>query len=188
MCQSYYRWTYAVLLLLSVVAVGCNEKSATTSPSPSKATTPQEGSTDKAGPLPAQNKEISADLEKFQGRWEQLTSERGGEEIDERKGPDSFRSAVEFKDDTFTFYTGKRAAAKGKVKLDSTASPKTIDLIYEGNADQTLRGQVRLGIYEFNGDTLRLCCADLYSKGTRPKEFKTAKGDEVMLQTFKKEK
>jgi uncharacterized protein (TIGR03067 family) len=139
------------------------------------------------GPLLAQDKKAVADLEKFQGKWEILTTERGGESQTEM-GPEAFRIFAEFKDDKFTLSLGKKVSAKGTVKLDPATSPKTIDLVYEGNTDPTLRGEVRLGIYEIDGDTLRMCCTDLYSKGPRPKEFKTAKGDKFSVQTFKRVK
>jgi uncharacterized protein (TIGR03067 family) len=133
------------------------------------------------------DKQAAIDMGKLQGKWERVVAERDGEEFG-RDPVAFFRHTFEFNDDKFSLVIGKGPAVKGRVKLDPAASPKTIDLVYEGNLDLTLHGQVRLGIYEIDGDTLRWCCTDLDSKVARPKQFKTSKRDDLMIETFKRVK
>ncbi len=72
---------------------------------------------------------------------------------------------------------------KGTVKLDPSTKPKrmTITGVEGPNA-----GKTYLAIYEFNGDTLRVC----YDLGgtERPTEFKTAPETKLFLVTYERVK
>jgi uncharacterized protein (TIGR03067 family) len=72
---------------------------------------------------------------------------------------------------------------RGTVKLNPKASPKELDIT--GTAGPN-KGKTILAIYERDGDTLR-ACYDLSGKG-RPTEFKTRKGTQLFLVTYKREK
>lgn len=76
------------------------------------------------------------------------------------------------------------SAAAGRltytVRVDPTASPKTIDYIVTGGA------VVRLGIYELNGDTLRICLAR--PGAARPKEFASPARQDLVLSVYRRAK
>jgi uncharacterized protein (TIGR03067 family) len=84
--------------------------------------------------------------------------------------------------DKYTVTVGK-AIDKGAVKIDPAAKPKTMDIIGD---DGPNKGKTFLAIYELNGDTLRICY-DLTGKA-RPGEFKTKKGEQLFLATYKRAK
>jgi uncharacterized protein (TIGR03067 family) len=84
--------------------------------------------------------------------------------------------------DKYTVTVGK-SIDKGTTKIDPAAKPKTMDII---GADGPNKGKTFLAIYEFNGDTLRVCY-DLTGK-VRPTEFKTKKGELLFLATYKRTK
>jgi uncharacterized protein (TIGR03067 family) len=120
------------------------------------------------------------ELEKLQGDWVMVSSERNGEAL-----PDEQVKALRrtIKDDEFTVTRDNETVAKGKFTVDPSKSPKTIDVtITEGdNTDKTMKG-----IYEIDGDNYKVCFAP-FSKD-RPKEF-SSKGDEgLVLSVWKKAK
>jgi len=70
---------------------------------------------------------------------------------------------------------------EGKVKVDSSASPKAIDMTFTKGPE---KGNTSLGIYELDGDDWRLCLT--MRGGTRPKTFATAPGTGLALETLKR--
>jgi len=73
---------------------------------------------------------------------------------------------------------------KTTYKLDTSKSPKTIDLTV---ADGPNKGQVALGIYALEGGQLEMCI-NLFGKDRtqRPTEFRTQSGDGFGLATFRR--
>jgi|SRR5262245_1709965 len=125
-----------------------------------------------------------ADLEKeikmFQGTWTIESSETGGQKIptDQLKG-----FIVIFEDDKHTLKMGDEVFQVGTQKLDPSKSPKTIDVtMTEGPS----KGTIMLGIYEFNGDALKVCFDPEGKK--RPTEFKSAPGSATFLNVHKRVK
>ena len=124
--------------------------------------------------------DVEKELKQFQGTWTFESVEAGGKE-----GP-----AAEFKGITVTFggdkYTvkkGDEVIQVGTQKLDPSKSPKTIDVtMTEGPS----KGMVMLGIYEFDGDTLKVCFDPQGKK--RPTEFKSAPGSENFVNVHKRVK
>jgi uncharacterized protein (TIGR03067 family) len=81
--------------------------------------------------------------------------------------------------------TGLAPGAKDKIKLDTTTSPKSIDLISIDHPSGKTFTEV--GIYEWDGETLRLCMDNTGKE--RPKEFKSPAGKEqIYLSVLKKRK
>jgi uncharacterized protein (TIGR03067 family) len=70
--------------------------------------------------------------------------------------------------------------AKGTFTLDAGQKPKTIDAKMEG-VDKPIQG-----IYELEGDTLKICNAG--PGEARPKEFATKEGSGLTLLVWKKAK
>ena len=126
--------------------------------------------------------DAKADLEKearkFQGTWTFESSETAGNELPtgELKG-----FLLTFEGNKHTVKKGDEVIQVGIQKLDPSKSPKTIDVtMTEGPS----KGTVMLGIYEIDGDTLKLC----WNKpgGERPKEF--AGKDKAGYMVLKREK
>ena len=73
------------------------------------------------------------------------------------------------------------ATYEGTLEVDSAATPKTFQLKFTVGPEQ---GNTSLGIYELDGDTWRIC---LTTTGkNRPKEFATAPGSGLALETLQR--
>jgi uncharacterized protein (TIGR03067 family) len=111
---------------------------------------------------------VEKELKKFQGKWTIESSLTGGMELpaDQLKG-----FIVIYEGDKHTLKLGDKVFQVGTQKIDPTKSPKTIDVtMIEGPS----KGTVMLGIYEFDGETLKVCF-DSQGKN-RPTDFKSPAG------------
>jgi uncharacterized protein (TIGR03067 family) len=125
------------------------------------------------------------DLAKMEGEWTLVSMERDGEQPPE-EFIKSLRRVV--KGDEYTV-TGRgqdgnpATLSKGKFKLDASKKPKTIDFTPSGGV---AAGETLLGIYELQGDTLKVCYA--MPSHDRPKEYKTPEGSHCTLSVWKRVK
>lgn len=124
--------------------------------------------------------DVEKELKKFQGTWTFESVEAGGK----------VEPAASFKGMTLTFDGDKHAVKKGNEvlqagtqKLDPSRSPKSIDVTMTEGPD---KGTVVLGIYEIDGDTLKVCFDPEGKK--RPTEFKTAAGSPAFVAVHKRVK
>jgi uncharacterized protein (TIGR03067 family) len=121
---------------------------------------------------------IEKETKKFQGTWTIESSVTGGQEIprDQLVG-----FLMIYEGDKHTLKYGDKVFQVGIQTIDPSKSPKTIDVtMTEGPA----KGKVMLGIYEFDGDTLKVC---FDSQGmNRPTEFKSAPGSQNFLNVHKR--
>ena len=119
-----------------------------------------------------------SDKDQLQGTWSVASAVKGGEQMP----PDKAATIkLTFKGDEVITQSGPEAAKKpGSFKLDERAKPRQIDL--------TIDGKTGAGIYEIDGDTVRLCFADPDSKATRPTEFKADAGTPHMLMVLRRDK
>jgi uncharacterized protein (TIGR03067 family) len=78
-----------------------------------------------------------------------------------------------------TIYKNGQMISKGKYTIDSSKTPKTIDYFDEN-------GQVRLGIYMLDGDTLTVCTS--IHGNERPTEFTAKQGSGGSLIVFTRDK
>jgi uncharacterized protein (TIGR03067 family) len=113
--------------------------------------------------------------EKLQGTWKVVAAEVEGMPVPSQK---LGNVKVTFAKGTYTFQADGQTQ-KHEYKLDSSKSPKHIDLIQRKellNKDSTkeLRIEIRAGIFELNGDELKLCYEEEDAK-KRPAEFKSKK-------------
>ncbi len=116
------------------------------------------------------------ELEKFQGAWAvELMEENGMKEPEEetKKFQITFKGTqmivkLDGKDETMT------------IKVDPEKTPKTIDMTPNFGDD---KGKTAQGIFEFDGERLRICACP---KGDRPKKFASEKG--TMILVLKKQK
>jgi uncharacterized protein (TIGR03067 family) len=116
---------------------------------------------------------VEKELKKFQGIWTFESVEAGGKEVPaaEFKG-----MTVTFEGDKYTVKKGDEIIQVGTQKLDPSKSPKAFDVAV---AEGLNKGAVMLGIYEINGDTLKVCFDPEGKK--RPTEFTSAPGSQILV-------
>ena len=125
-----------------------------------------------AAPVPKKDEKPKPDAEAIQGTW-RLEKFEG----EDKPPADSGDILLIFKEGKMSVSVAGRANQKGEYKLDATAKPKAIDLTKPGENDAR-------GIYELDGDTLKICLVD-DGKAVRPTEFKAA-GKRIMLFVLKR--
>jgi uncharacterized protein (TIGR03067 family) len=127
----------------------------------------------------AQAKEKAKDEDAIQGTWKVEKFDLGvpgGPSKDELK---TMRFVFK-KDGKMAMAVGPRGEKKeGEYKMDPAAKMKTIDWV---------RGdRIQLGIYELDGDTLKICISEGGQKGVRPSEMKPD-GKNIAVFTLKRVK
>jgi uncharacterized protein (TIGR03067 family) len=122
----------------------------------------------------AQDKAGSSDKDKIQGTWSAVAGQHNGKAVpsDQVKGVQ-------------VVFTGDKLILKssGKemeltFKLDPSKKPKEIDVDFGGKTGT--------GIYELDGDNLKIAHGELGDP--RPKEFVSKEGSGVSLMVFKRQK
>src|SRR3954451_24349070 len=113
-------------------------------------------------------------VNELKGTWTLVSGEKAGHKAEEKEVN---AIAVVIDDITFTFTRGDKREEM-KVSVESKVTPKEITLT-------TADGTVWPGIYEFDGDVLRLC---LSGTDARPKEFAAPKGSRTALMNWKRKK
>ena len=133
-----------------------------------------------SGTLADEKADLEKEVRKFQGTWTFESSEAGGKElpIGELKG-----LILTFEGHKHTVKKGDEVIQVGTQKLDPSKSPKTIDVTL---AEGPNKGTVMLGIYEIDGDTLKVCFDPQGKK--RPTEFNSAPGSENFVNVHKRVK
>ncbi len=136
-------------------------------------------------PAPTQPKEKSAreeasrkELQKFQGTWVIESQELDGKaaKTEEIKARTYFCGA-----DVFVVRKGNELLQLGVQKVDPSKSPKTINVTVTKGLYQ---GETMLGIYEIEGDRLKVCF-DIEGQN-RPREFKTSAKEGRFLAVYKR--
>jgi uncharacterized protein (TIGR03067 family) len=136
------------------------------------------------GDAERQEREAKSDEETLEGDWE-VVSFGPIEEVSSEEMKQKIMSL------TWTFERGKHLVKEVSgdktmplpYKLDSTKTPKTIDLALTIDLPFG-QGLVYHGIYKLEGDKLTMC----YSRGPRPTEFEVEKGSQRALYVLKRKK
>ncbi|MBZ5727708.1 MAG: TIGR03067 domain-containing protein [Acidobacteriia bacterium] len=115
------------------------------------------------------------DLDLLQGTWTVTALE-----VEGQKMPAAMLAAgrIVIAGDRFTS-TGMGVEYQGTLTLDATASPRKIDMNFDAGPET---GNSNPGIYELEGDTLRLCIAT--RGGRRPSGFASTPGSGLALETL----
>jgi uncharacterized protein (TIGR03067 family) len=116
---------------------------------------------------------VASDLQRVQGDWVAVEFVANGQEA---SADDASGVKLKIKGNEF-FAEFPQGQAQGTLKLNGTASPKSMDATTEA-------GDQVPGIYEISGATFRICYA--MNDAPRPKEFKSADGSDCILITFKR--
>jgi uncharacterized protein (TIGR03067 family) len=121
----------------------------------------------------------SDDKAKLQGVWKVTGLETQGE-----KAPAEAASGVRFvfDGDKLHIHHGDEERKAAEVKLNPSVNPKSIDLI-DAEEKKTVPG-----IYELDGDTLRLCLGEAGDEKSRPANFVTRAGVQQSLFVLKRDR
>jgi uncharacterized protein (TIGR03067 family) len=124
--------------------------------------------------------EAKKDQEKMQGTWAVVGIEqegKKGKEEDLKKA--DLRLTI--KGTNFNYTALGNEVMSGTITLDSAKKPPRIDAT---GKDESGKEEKTLGIYEFSGDTLRVCFVPAGNE--RPEKFETKAGTKVALITYKR--
>jgi uncharacterized protein (TIGR03067 family) len=117
------------------------------------------------------------DLDHMQGSWQAVALEvkgtPGGADVVEKL-------KLIVKKDHYAVKANGKDHVSAKVVLRAGKKPKELDLVQE-------TGPVYKGIYEIDGDTLKICLS-LSSDAGRPKRFATEEGSNTALFTWERTK
>ena len=130
--------------------------------------------------LASTNDPPRSDLEKLQGTWLLVAMEKDGEDVPAEDFKD-WKSVYE--ENRLTLLVGDKVRRRGIVTLEPSRKIKAINTWDQDGpyADQTVPG-----IYELEGDTLKLCFA--HPGEERPKEFTTKSGTGFLFCVYKRQK
>ncbi len=120
------------------------------------------------------------EMAKLEGEWVMVSGEIGGQSMPEQFVKTGKRVCKG--NETTTTISG-RVFLKATFTIDPSKKPKTIDYTM---TEGPTKGKKQLGIYEFDGDTVRFCFSAPDKE--RPTEFKTKEGEERTLSVWKKAK
>jgi uncharacterized protein (TIGR03067 family) len=119
------------------------------------------------------------DLKRMEGDWVVVSMEVDGLKVPDEDAMAYFRTV---KGDEYTVSRYRRVAGKGTIRLDATKKPRAIDARPAGDGE----AKSLLGIYEFDGNKLKLCFARPGAE--RPTEFASKEGSGHNLTIWQREK
>jgi uncharacterized protein (TIGR03067 family) len=106
-----------------------------------------------------QGQETKTDLDKLQGTWNVVAMERDGR-VAPKEHCDSLLITIAGDKMTLAFKGGKGPGLEHLIRLDPN-HPKVMDLVIPSGSS---KGKVLLGIYEFDGKTLKMRHTDAGAK------------------------
>jgi uncharacterized protein (TIGR03067 family) len=122
---------------------------------------------------PAKDNPSKKDLEKLQGTWLTVSLVDDGKPLVDEKTPAKDRAGTKlvYEGNKWIIKVGDKSVASGVFKIDSSKTPKEIDILDESGEKNE---KTKLGIFELNGDTYKYCLAP--AGKPRPKEFSSKAG------------
>ncbi len=122
---------------------------------------------------------VKNELRKFQGSWRIVSVEASGKKLPE----EDFKEVVLILEgDRHTTRNGADRYS-GTFAIDPGKKPKRIDFLYDDGPE---KGKTARGIYEFDGDTLKICLG--LAGQERPTEFTSKPGSRHFLEVLKRQK
>ena len=120
------------------------------------------------------------DLDELQGTWVMVSMETEGHEV----AAEDFKNwTAVYEQNRVTLRDGDRVRRRGIITLDPSRKPKAINT---WDQDGPYEDQTVPGIYDLEGDTLKLCFARPGQE--RPKEFTTKSGTAFLVCVYKRHK
>jgi uncharacterized protein (TIGR03067 family) len=140
-----------------------------------------------AGVLAAEDKKaaVQAELKKLAGTWKVQAVESNG-----RKGTDDELKGLRYvfkKDGKWELCKDDQTLARGTFTIDPTMKPKTIDFKIEESTGEGAKGKKSLGIYELEGNDLKVC-RDWPGEGARPTDLSAGAESKRILGEYKRAK
>jgi uncharacterized protein (TIGR03067 family) len=130
---------------------------------------------------PAPDDAVKEEMAKLEGTWsvQELT-------VDGKKLPkeDISKIRVVLKAGTYALEVEGKVFEEGTWMIDPTKKPRTIDTTPKTGDN---KGKLSQGIYELDGDTLKMCVGSA-GKEDRPKDFESKEGSKYELGVYKKQK
>ena len=123
------------------------------------------------------NDETDKELEKLQGTWILVSVETKGQALPKDK---IVQNTLVISGQRFIPMSGGKVLREATFKIDVTKNPKWIDQISQ---DKDGKSAVRPGLYELNGETLRLAF-----DRERPMELKTTTDSNLNITVYEREK
>jgi len=125
------------------------------------------------------------DLARLSGTWRTVSLVNDGKALMDEKSPPKPGPATKlvYEGTKWLIKVGDKTVAGGVFKIDSTKSPKEIDIFDETGVKNE---KTKLGIYELNGDTYKYCLAP--AGKPRPTDFTSKSGSGHSLGVSKREK
>jgi uncharacterized protein (TIGR03067 family) len=126
--------------------------------------------------------EEQVDLESLQGNWEKVYSEQII-----KLNPGLKKQMLVIEGDMLTSMRGDELDFKGRITLDASKNPKTLDMELAEDAHGYKTGEISKGIYLIKGDTLKWCNA-APGADDRPTDFSNNVEKNHILLVFKRVK
>ena len=126
----------------------------------------------------AKDDAVKRDMDALQGNWQVVSMERDGEAVNIAKD-----AARVIKADKYALTLRPGLTIEGAYKIDPGAKPKTMETTASNGP---YKDKELLGIYELDGNTLRICYAP--PGKDRPTEFTTKAGSGWILTVHKRAK
>jgi uncharacterized protein (TIGR03067 family) len=125
------------------------------------------------------------DLAKLQGTWLTVSLVNDGKTLVDEKTPPRPGPVTKFvyAGNKWSIRVGDKTVASGVFKIDSTRTPKEIDIFDETGVKND---KTKLGIFEIDGDTYKYCLAP--AGRLRPTEFASKPGSKNSLGVSKRER
>jgi uncharacterized protein (TIGR03067 family) len=129
----------------------------------------------------AKEEAVAKELQAFKGTWRLSSREVDGKKFSEEEIKDVIGTYD--RSGKFSVRRGDKVIVEATAQLDPTKKPKTIDVSFTAGER---KGKTVLGIYEIEGDTIRVCNARPGDE--RPEEFSAKAGSGRTLIVYKREK
>jgi len=120
------------------------------------------------------------EVQKLQGEWTAVSIEENGSTL----SPEQVRKRnMKLRFDGYSVTMVWEFSNQGTFTVDPTAQPKTIDFTIQGRGSRQMQ---MLGIYDWNGDNLKICF--LRPPDVRPGEFRIIPPNEGIIAVFQRSK
>lgn len=120
---------------------------------------------------------MNDNLQALRGRWEMISAVRDGQPL----GAEFVATGrYELLNDVTTVRFRGQVFMQGTTRADASATPGTVDYVLTHSPG---RGKKQLGIWEHDGETLRICVA--LPGRPRPLDFATRLGDDLTLMVWR---